>query len=49
MSITLDNFDKKITNVALIIADPLLQKNLGRGSPFNVSYQNCCKKKHICQ
>jgi hypothetical protein len=23
---------------------PLLQKNLGRGSPFNVSYQNCCKK-----
>jgi hypothetical protein len=22
---------------------------LGRGSPFNVSYQNCCKKKHICQ
>jgi WD40 repeat protein len=20
-------------------------KNLGRGSPFNVSYQNCCKKK----
>jgi hypothetical protein len=25
------------------------EKNLGRGYPFNVSYQNCCKKKHICQ
>ena len=23
---------------------PPLQKNLGRGSPFNVSYQHCCKK-----
>jgi hypothetical protein len=35
---------EKLTNVAFIIADPLLQKNLGMGSPFNVSYQNCCKK-----
>jgi hypothetical protein len=23
---------------------PPLQKKLGRGSPFNVSYQHCCKK-----
>jgi hypothetical protein len=23
---------------------PLLQKFLGKGSPFNVSYQNCCRK-----
>jgi hypothetical protein len=33
---------------ATVIADPLLQKKLGRDSPFNVSYQNCCKKT-ICQ
>jgi hypothetical protein len=33
-------------NVALVIADPFSKKNLGRGSSFNVSYQNCCKK-HI--
>jgi hypothetical protein len=26
---------------------PLLQKNLGRGSPFNVSYQNCCKNIYV--
>ena len=26
---------------------PLLQKNLGRVSPFNASYQNCCKKKYV--
>ena len=26
---------------------PLLQKNLSRGSPFNVSYQNCCKKTYM--
>jgi hypothetical protein len=26
---------------------PPLQKILGRGSPFNVSYQHCCKK-NIC-
>jgi dipeptide/tripeptide permease len=38
------SLSQKITNVALVIADPLLQKNLGRGSPFNVS---CCKK-HKC-
>jgi hypothetical protein len=30
---------------ALVFAKrPPLQKNLGRGSPFNVSYQHCCKK-----
>jgi hypothetical protein len=22
-------------------------KNLGRGSPFNVGYQNCCKKTYM--
>jgi hypothetical protein len=26
---------------------PLLQQNLGRGSPFTVSYQNCCKKTYM--
>ena len=30
--------------VAFVIADPFYKKNLGRGSPFNVSYQKCCKK-----
>jgi hypothetical protein len=35
---------KKITNIALVIADPFFKKNLGKGSPFNVSYQNCLKK-----
>jgi hypothetical protein len=40
---------KKINKCSLCHCRPLLQKNLGRGSPFNVSYQNCCKKKHICQ
>jgi hypothetical protein len=37
-------FGQNITNVALVIADPLSKKNLGRGSPFNVCYQHCCKK-----
>jgi hypothetical protein len=37
----LDNFGQKI---ALVIADPLSKNNLGRGSPFNVSYQHYCKK-----
>ena len=48
-SIKLANFvfGQNITNVALVIADPLSKKNLGRGSPFNVSYQHCCKKKTI--
>jgi hypothetical protein len=45
MSIKLDNFGQKITNVALVIADPLSQKNwAGVRSPFNVSYQHWCKK-----
>jgi hypothetical protein len=26
---------------------PLLQTNLGRVSPFNASYQNCCKKTYV--
>jgi hypothetical protein len=39
----LDNFGQKITNVARHCRPPL-QKYLGRGSPFNVSYQHRCKK-----
>ena len=38
MSIKLDN------KCSLHHCRPLLQKKLGRGSPFNVSYQNCCKE-----
>jgi hypothetical protein len=36
--------EKNLTNVAFIIAHPFYKINVGRGSPFNVSYQNCCKK-----
>jgi hypothetical protein len=35
---------KAINKCSLHHCRPLLQKNVGRGSPFNVSYQNCCKK-----
>ena len=35
---------KKFNKCSLCHCRPLLQTNLGRGSPFNVSYQNCCKK-----
>jgi hypothetical protein len=38
---------KKLTNVAFVIADPFYKKYLGRGSPFNVSYQNCSKKSYV--
>jgi hypothetical protein len=34
---------KKINKCSLRHCRLFLQKKLGRGSPFNVSYQNCCK------
>jgi hypothetical protein len=34
MSIKLDNFGKKITNVALVIADPLSKKNWAEVPPL---------------
>jgi hypothetical protein len=36
----------QLTNVARHCR-PLLQKNLGRGSPLNVSYKNCCQKTYV--
>ena len=44
MSIKLDNFGKKNNKCSPRHCRPLLLKNLGRGSSFNVNYQNCCKK-----
>jgi hypothetical protein len=38
---------KKINKCSLCHCRPLLQKNVGRGSPFNASYQNCCKKTYM--
>jgi hypothetical protein len=43
-SIKLDNFGIFFNKCSLRHCRPLLQKNVGRGSPFNVSYHNCCKK-----
>ena len=40
-----NNISQKITNVALVIADPLFKKMWAGVPPFNVSYQYCCKEK----
>ena len=45
MSIKLDYFGKKITNVALVIADPF-SKTFWAGVP-PLSYQNYCKKTYM--
>ena len=38
---------KKINKCSLRHCRLFLQKKLGRGSPFNVSYQNFCKKTYV--